>query len=409
MLRKLSVPSSVFTASSLSPFSRYIPKSLISRNFCYPFPKECHRDQQRCSYRCFTSSSIIERRSTTQPSLLFNVAHASKRFFFSPSHLLYGMQQLQDVPLSTDRKPRGFHRGPGKRQTSEREASAYQFMKKWDLEMHEAWDALEPFQGLPKAKKILGNEATEIVWPYVFLLERVIKVHPFTKSIYLYYSHPEMHTISTDGMWAAQVARAFSHGFLIPITFHNSQVHVETELLLEYSDTPWIVIHCLDGRSEVVPIRPSPPTPNCTPASAAADLLSSVVKVCESLGATVQNPKAMTRALNERPLQNQYVRVDYQWFGDTPEERASHLVQWDFDPEGLTPIIPRTRARHILNWLNFDGNLPTAAAVHVNVKREKARMQLPRTTSGPRSFYNSLGSRANPRYSKFGGNVTRTN
>lgn len=309
------------------------------------------------------------------------------------------MEQLQDVPLSTDRKPRGFHRGPGKRQTSENETAAYRFIKKWDLQMQETWDPLEPFQGLPKPKKLLGNEAAEIIWPYVVLLERVVKVHPFTKSIYVYYGHMQ----STErGKWAAKVARAFSHGYLMPITFHNSQVYVETERLMEYNDTPWIVIHCLDGRHRVMPVCPELPSEGVTPATAAAELLGQVVQACEELGSQVENPREITRLMNERPPQNQYLRVDYQWFGDTPEDRTSHLVTWDFELSDVEPVL-RSRTHHVMDWLNFDGNLPTAAAVHVNVKREKARMQAPRVTGGPKSFFNSIGSRANPRHSKFGG------
>lgn len=410
-LLMLGRPLLLFNCCIVPPFSHArVARQPLSSLRPTPYLSRCNNYRVRSlgTWRSLSSCST----STPERPCLFpsssKLAHDSKRTFFSCSSVWCGIEQLQDVPLSTDRKPRGFHRGPGKRQTSEREVGAYQFMKKWDLEMKEAWDALEPFQGLPKPKKLLGNEAAEIVWPYVFLLERVIRVHPFTKSIYLYYSHPERHTFSKEGKWAAQVARAFSHVFLIPITFHNSHVYVETEMLLECSDTPWMVIHCLDGRHKVFPIRPAPPTESCTPASAAAALLPSVVKVCESLGSTVQHPKEITRLLNERPLQNQYVRVNYQWFGDTPEERASHLVQWEFDPESITPILPRSRSRHIMNWLNYDGNLPTAAAVHINVKREKARMQLPRTTGGPRSFFNAAGSRANSRYSKFGGSISKT-
>lgn len=308
------------------------------------------------------------------------------------------MGQLEDVPLSTDRKPRGFHRGPGKRQTSDKEASAYRFIKKWDLQMRESWDPLEPFQGLPKPKKQLGNEATEIIWPYCVLLERVVKVHPFTKSIYVYYSRWQ----STErGKWAAKVAQSFSHGYLIPITFHNSHVYVETELLVEYSETPWIVIHTLDGRHRVLPVRPADRSATTTPASAAAELLKEVVQASGELGASTKDPKGTTQLLNERPLQNQYVRVDYQWYGDTPEERASHLVKWDFEPRDVEPVM-RSRNRHVMDWLNFDGRLPTAAAVHANVRREQSRLQAPRTTGGPTSFFNARGARANARHSRFG-------
>lgn len=325
-----------------------------------------------------------------------------RRLFFSTTHVWCGMEQLQDVPLSTSRKPRGFHRGPGKRQTSESEAERYRFIKKWDLQMREMWDDLEPFQGLPKPKNVLGNEACEVIWPYAILLEREVKLHPFTKSIYCYYS---LHQATKEGEWAAKVAQAFSHGHLVPITFHNSHVYVETELLLEYSETPWLVIHCLDGRHRLLPVKPkmNPDTDeNVTAVSAAASLLDEVVDACEALGNSVESPRSMYRLLNERPLQNQYLRIDYQWFGDTPEERNAHLVQWKFDLEDVKPVL-RSRSRHIMNWLNYDGNLANAAAVHINVKREKARMQVPRNTGGMKSFFNASGSRANPRHSKFGG------
>lgn len=344
----------------------------------------------------FATSARVTPRGGDQTRNSLVAVHG--RPFFSRSRLALGMEQLQDVPLSTDRKPRGFHRGPGKRQTSAKEASEYQFIKKWDLQMRESWDPLEPFQGLPKPKRLLGNEATEIIWPYSVLLERVVKVHAFTRSIYVYYSS---HQTTEKGKWAAQVARAFSHGYLVPITFHNSQVYVETEVLVEYNDTPWAVIHCLDGRHTVLPLRTAERSEHVSPASAALELLSDVVKACDELGSSVEDPKGVTRLLNERPLQNQYLRIDYQWFGNTPEERAAHLVKWDFDHSKVQPLL-RSPTRHVLDWLNYDGNLPTAAAVHVNVKREKARMQLPRIT-GPKSFFNASGARANARHSKFGG------
>ncbi|KAH8611899.1 hypothetical protein ERJ75_000988800 [Trypanosoma vivax] len=316
----------------------------------------------------------------------------------STTRALFGLEQLQDVPTSTSRRPKGLHRGPGKRQTSEREATVYKFIRRWEMQMRDAWDALEPFKGLPKPKRLPGNEAAEVVWPYAMLLERVVKVHPFTKSIYVYYPQRQN---TPRGKLAAASARAFAREYLIPITFHNSQVYVETEMLLEYGETPWVVVHSLDSEQQpsFLPVNPTEGTPVHV---AVANLLGSVVEACETLGATVSNPKNVMRMLNERPLQNQYVRVDYQWFGDTPDERVSHLVRWDFDPTQVEPILFR-RTRHVLDWLNYDGNLPTHKAVHVNVAREKARQKSPRTVSGPKTFYNSAGSRANARASRFGG------
>ncbi|RNF06460.1 hypothetical protein TraAM80_03914 [Trypanosoma rangeli] len=309
---------------------------------------------------------------------------------------LLGLEQLQDVPTSTSRRPTGMHRGPGKRQTSEKEAELYRFIKRWDLQMREGWDELEAFKGLPKPKRQFGNEAAEVIWPYALLLERVVKVHPFTKSIYVYYSQRQA---TPQGKAAVETAKRFAREFLIPITFHNSQVYVETEMLLEYNETPWVVVHSLDGGQRILPVHPSEGTPADV---AVAQLLSDVVKACEGLAAAVANPKEVTRMLNERPLQNQYVRINYQWFGDTPDERCSHLVKWDFDPAEVEPIM-RQRTRHVLNWLNYDGNLPNHNSVRINVFREKSRLRSPRTTSGPKTFFNSAGSRANARSSRFGG------
>ncbi|CCW66882.1 unnamed protein product [Phytomonas sp. Hart1] len=309
---------------------------------------------------------------------------------------LYGLEQIKDVPTSTDRKPRGLHRGPGKRQTSPKETAAYQFIKRWDLHMQETWDDYEPFKGLPKPKSQFGNEATEIVWPYALLLERIVKVHPFTKSIYVYYSQRQD---TTFGKLAADTAKAFSRNYLVPITFHNPQVYIETEMLLEYSETAWVVVHCLDDRYELLPIRPQD---DMTVSQGVETVLGSVVKACEALGRSVEEPKKMTRVLNERPLQNQYLRINYQWFGDTPEERMSHIVQWDFDPTSVEPTL-RSRTRHVLDWLNYDGNLPNHNSVRLNVRRESARLQRSHTVGGPRSFFNSAGSRANaqtPRFNK---------
>lgn len=313
---------------------------------------------------------------------------------FSTSRLLRGLEQIDDVPTSTSRKPTGVHRGPGKRQTSKKETAEYQFIKKWDFQMREQWDEYEPFKGLPKPKKQFGNEAAEVIWPYAMLIEKLIKVHPFTKSIYVYYPHKQL---TEQGRIAADVAKRFARKSLIPITFHNSQCYVETEMLLEHSDTPWIVVHCVDNRHELIPVKPA--TSNVNEEEEA--LLAQVIKVAESLGSSVQDPKACTRLLNERPLQNQYLRINYQWFGDTPDERMSHLVRWDYDPKEVEPKIQR-RSMEVMDWLSHDGNLPNHSSVRINVARESKRLVKPKTTQGVRSFFNS-SSRANSRYSKFGG------
>lgn len=311
-----------------------------------------------------------------------------------PTAPLLGLEQVEDVPTSTDRKPRGMHRGPGKRQTSAQEAAEYQFIKRWDLQMRETWDELEPFKGLPKPKQQFGNEAAEVIWPYAVLLERVVKVHPFTKSVYVYYSQRQSTPL---GALAAETAKAFSREYLVPITFHNSQTYVETEMLLEYSETPWAVVHCLDGRHALLPIRA---TEGNSAKAGADEVLAAVVRACDELGRGVADPREMTRQLSERPLQNQYVRVNYQWFGDTAEERMSHLVQWDFDTSDVAPAVAG-RTRHVLDWLNYDGNLPTHNAVRNNVRREATRMRGPRTNGGAKSFFNSAGSRADARTPRF--------
>lgn len=331
--------------------------------------------------------------TSTAPSLS-SLWVASRAFVAQPTSLLRGLEQLQDVPTSTDRKPTGMHRGPGKRQTAPKEAAQYQFIKKWDLQMRESWDDLEPFKGLPKPKAQFGNEAAEVIWPYALLLEHVIKVHPYTKSIYVYYSQRQS---SAQGQLAAQVARRVAQEYLIPITFHNSHVYVETEMLLEYSETPWVVVNCLDGTHRVLPVKP---LEGQSVSGGAQAMLDTIVETCSSMGNAVKDPKEVMRMLSERPLQNQYVRVNYQWYGDTPEERMSHLVKWDFDPEDVVPQL-HSRTKHVLDWMNYDGNLPTHNSVRVNVHREAARMRKPNVVTGPRTFFNSAGSRANARTARF--------
>ncbi|KPA81259.1 putative mitochondrial hypothetical protein [Leptomonas pyrrhocoris] len=319
---------------------------------------------------------------------------ASRAFVAQPTALLRGLEQLQDVPSSTDRKPTGMHRGPGKRQTAPKEAAQYQFIKKWDLQMRESWDDLEPFKGLAKPKAQFGNEAAEVIWPYALLLEHVIKVHPYTKSIYVYYSQRQS---SAQGQLAANAAKRVAQEYLIPITFHNSHVYVETEMLLEYSETPWVVVNCLDGSHQVIPIKPQE---GQSVKEGAEEVLHAIVQACNAMGNAVKNPKEVMRVLSERPLQNQYVRVNYQWYGDTPEERMSHLVKWDFEPENVAPQL-HNRTMHVLDWMNYDGNLPTHNSVRINVRREAARMRKPNIAPGPRTFFNSAGARANARTARF--------
>ncbi|KAG5490174.1 hypothetical protein JKF63_00293 [Porcisia hertigi] len=319
---------------------------------------------------------------------------SARGFGAHPTQLLLGLEQVQDVPTSTDRKPTGMHRGPGKRQTAPKEAAQYQFVKKWDLQMREMWDELEPFKGLPKPKAQFGNEAAEVIWPYALLLENIIKVHPYTKSIYVYYSQRQS---TPQGERAAQVAKRVSQAYLIPITFHNSHVYVEAEMLLEYSETPWVVVNCLDGTHKLIPVKLQDGE---TVKDGAEKVLNSIIDACNVMGNAVKNPKEVMRVLSERPLQNQYVRVNYQWYGDTPEERMSHLVKWDYEPEEVVPQL-RNRTQHVLDWMNYDGKLPTHNSVRVNIRREAARMRKPNVSTGPKTFFNSSGSRANARTARF--------
>jgi hypothetical protein len=328
--------------------------------------------------------------------------HLTSTCSFSVTGRLLGLEQIDDIPTSTSRVPRGPHRGPGKRQTSQAEAEEFRFIKKWQLQMKDQWDDLEPFKGLPRPKKQFGNEAAEIVWPYALLMQRVVKIHPFTKSIYVYYPYKQQ---TEDGKFAVAVTRKFSRAWLIPITFHNTQVYVETELLVEYGETPWIVIHCLDGSHRVVPVeRRELPTDE---AEAVDVVLNKVLAVAEEMGRNVPNPKEATLALNERPLQQQYLRINYQWFGDTAEERMSHLVAWNLNPETLVPPKVANMRYNGLRMLNADGNLPNHNMVRVNARRDAQRMRTGPSTTGKASFLNSP-NRASSKHSRFGGNSGTT-
>jgi hypothetical protein len=62
------------------------------------------------------------------------------------------------------------------------------------------------------------------------------------------------------------------------------------------------------------------------------------------------------RLYHERPPQNQYVRVDYQWWAETEEARQTHTVQWldRADDDTLSDAMPKMRRRNnqMLSWLN---------------------------------------------------------
>ena len=330
---------------------------------------------------------------------------SSSRHAYSSSRVLYGMEQLEDVPYSSDRKPRGKHRGPDKRMTSASERGVYEFVKAWDLQMQEQWDELEAFKGQPKPKKQFGNEACEVIWPYCMLMENVVRIHRFTKSIYVYYPHKQS---TKDGAFRAEVAKRFSRECLIPITFHNTQCYIETEMLVEHGETPWIVMHCLDGAVKILPISMKASDFGAGDVLAAKDaLLVQVLETAHEMGEAVADVHKVASVLNERPPQNQYVRVDYQWFGDTPEDRMTHLIKWDFDGRSATPgtstRFPQQVMRERLNSeINFSvGGKPTRSM------GKNIRMR-PYIGGGTASFLNGQGKRQNARYSPAGGAAGQT-
>ena len=321
-------------------------------------------------------------------------------------------QLTENSPVSTPRKPRGLHRGPGRRQISEKEIEQWKFMKKTQLQSIAEWKDLDTWKHLPKAKKLFGNEATEIVWPYAVLLENECHVHPFTKSIYCYYFQ---HSLTPRGKRRIELARQFARECMIPITFHNAQCYVETEMLLEYGDLPYLVINCLDERQFIFPIygesRPhefhekassegsgykedhdtqgkngqgnNPPESGIKSESQVPsefsygglenenlhlistnaakghpegkfplhqyqhtgpytkrDLLREVIAATHFLGNGIRDVTEAWRVYNERPNQNHYIRVDYQWFGETPEERSQHTVQFDWSVDNTEVATP---------------------------------------------------------------------
>jgi hypothetical protein len=311
--------------------------------------------------------SAAQHQQPLQQQLSFALAGGAAALL--STSLRHGATQLESMPSSTTRKPRGMHRGPNTRQVSPQERAWYRYVRRWELEMENAWDDAEKYAHLPKPKKLIGNEACEVVWPYAVLLENVIKIHPFAKSLYCYYPQ---HALSEEGANAAHLARRFSRECMIPITFHNSQCYVETEMLLEHGDTAWIVVHCLDGRHEIVCVNKvlddlkkqyrkekNGGAVETTQDAEKAALLGAVLACASSLGASAKNPSDLMLQLNTRPLQNSFVRVDYQWMGDTAEERQAHLVRWvDPDERGVQPMMYQ-RDERVLEWLNAQGDRGT--------------------------------------------------
>jgi hypothetical protein len=307
----------------------------------------------------------------------------TRRSFATTSVLLGHEQARANMPNGTDRKKgrHGYEWMKRSRYMQPREQRRWKAMSKLQLEMGEEWDDLEQFRLLPKPKKVLGNEACHVIWPYPTLLEREVKLHHFTKSIYVYYPQ---HALTQQGEFYRQVAREFSYEHLIPITFHNNQCYVETEMLVEYNDTPWLVINCLDGRHEIVPVAESTVTgvDDKAPRSVRVEqghraLLERVLQTAEKLGSSVEDPNRLMVELHNRPLQNQYVRIDYMWTGRTREERAQHLVQWTDDDAAQQPTM-RNRQGRLLSWLNVDSD---EYALHQQqlglVHKERKRLATP--------------------------------
>ena len=347
------------------------------------------------------SSLAVVAPSTPRPSTVIASAghHDQRRHLLTTSRPLLGLEQVEDIPYSSDRKPRGLHRGPDKRMSSHGEKDMFQFVKAWDLQMQEQWDELEAFKGQPKPKKQLGNEPCEVVWPYGMLIENVIRVHRFTKSIYVYYPFKQS---TKDGTFRAEVAKRFSRECLIPITFHNSQCYIETEMLVEHGETPWVAIHCLDGATKVLPIsmKAADFVGKGGVLQAKEELLHTVLRAAHEMGESVTDVSSTLAALNERAPQNQYVRVDYQWFGGTPEERMTHQVQWDFDGKDNVPSSTRFPQRVLRSRMNVDHGFQVAHARRASGKNTNLR---PHIGGGMASFLNGQAKRQNARYSPAGG------
>jgi hypothetical protein len=328
---------------------------------------------------------------------------------FTFTSFRFGSTQLTtDMPASTTRRPAGLHRGPNKRMVNAQEKDWYQFVKKWELEMAGDWEPNEKFQHLPKPKKLIGNEACEIVWPYAVLLENIIKIHPFTKSIYVYYPQ---HTLTDAGEKAASLARRFARECMIPICFHNSQCYVESEMLLEHSDTAWIVVHCLDGRHEIVRVEENIFQGNENGSKSQDEqkliLLQRVLETASKLGSSVKQPEQLTLQLNERPLQNGFIRVDYQWMGETAEERQSHLVRWiDPDDRNVTQPLLHHRESKLAEWLNYDDDRHHNPRLPALLRKENNRNVQPKGPSTLSNYFHRY-SRISSSYSKATGTTSR--
>jgi hypothetical protein len=316
-----------------------------------------------------------------------------QRRCFSRSGCLLGLEQLGDLPTSSTRKPRNPHRGPLKRLLSPKEEDEWKFLKRWELRMKGEWDANEPFRNQPKPKKLFGNEITEVVWPYSLLVENTVHLHPFTKSIYCYYPWKPL---TPQGKDAINLMRDFTRRSLIPITFHNASCYVEAEMLIEYGDTPWAVVHCLDGNHVKVPVtdamvQQSKEKPDV--------LLRTIMTEAKVLAEAVAAPDEVWRAYDERPIQNAYVRVNYQWMGDTTEERNQHHVEWYDAAEGKIPTAYQ-RAKKIQNLLNVDGGLPVSPHLRAQMHFERRSFNKPRPTGSVTFTKHDRHNASNSRWAK---------
>ena len=105
--------------------------------------------------------------------------------------------------------------------------------------------------------------------------------------------------------------------------------------------------------------------------------------------------------LHARPLQNGFVRVDYQWFGDKPEDRQQHLVKWIDNDEEMEPIM-KNRQGALHTWLNTEGRLPIDPALQNLIKFDRRKLKKPRSRGSDPSLFH-LNERRLATYGTFAG------
>jgi hypothetical protein len=312
-----------------------------------------------------------------------------------------GMSQLtDDVPSGTNR-PQMLHKYDWTQASetaglSDLEKHEWHVMRRTQLEMADEWDDSEAFRSLPKPKKLMGNEACHAVWPYPWLVERAVQLHLYTKSVYVYYPHK---ALTSKGETFNEIAKQFTYEHLVPITFHNAHVYVEAELLVEHGDTPWVVVHCLDGRHKVVPVDLSTINADSgvdpeAPAAVQVQqghraLLAKVIATAEELGSSVTDKGKVSHELAARPVQNGFVRVDYMWVPERFEDRNEHLVQWTSDDAAKRPLV-RHRDGRLHQWVNLDDeSKPLADSTSQLGLREKMRTMRPKAVGSVNAFHTS--------------------